>query len=213
MFAIASAAGVVLIAYGFGLYRRTGWIDVWYPPQFLRHITIGLMLFSVILVIAAYLPGHIKTWAKHPMLAAVKIWAFAHLLSNGDLGSIILFGSFLAWAVYARIAVKRREARGEVTNIQSTGSGWTNDAIAVVVGIFIYLALGFTFHPVDHRRASVRDLIHVGAKRGPAADRARYSGAQRRRADRLPDLLSRAYRAHRSTSIATSSWSATRSAW
>jgi uncharacterized membrane protein len=148
LFALASAAGVVLIAYGFGLYRRTGWIDVWYPPQFLRHVTIGLMLISVILVIAAYLPGHIKKWAKHPMLAAVKIWAFAHLLSNGDLGSIILFGSFLAWAVYARIAVKRREARGEVTNIQSTGSGWTNDAIAVVLGIFIYLALGFTFHPV-----------------------------------------------------------------
>ncbi len=75
----------------------------------MRHITIGLMLISVILVVAAYLPGHIKTWAKQPMLTAIKIWAFAHLLSNGDLGSIVLFGSFLAWAVYARIAVKRRK--------------------------------------------------------------------------------------------------------
>ncbi|MGI8525728.1 MAG: NnrU family protein [Pseudolabrys sp.] len=148
LFALASAAGVILIAWGFGMYRATGWIDVWHPPRFMHHITVGLMLISVILVMSAYLPGHIKRGAKHPMLAGVKVWAFAHLLSNGDLGSIILFGSFLAWAVYARIAVKRREAAGEVTNIQSTGSGWTNDAIAVVLGIFIFLALGFTFHPV-----------------------------------------------------------------
>jgi uncharacterized membrane protein len=147
LFALTSVAGVALIAWGFGLYRRTGWIDVWYPPQALRHVTIGLMLISVILVVAAYLPGHIKQWTKHPMLAGVKIWAFAHLLSNGDLGSIVLFGSFLAWAVYARIAVKRREAAGEITNIRSVDRGWTNDAIAVVLGIFIYLALGYTFHP------------------------------------------------------------------
>jgi uncharacterized membrane protein len=148
LFALVSVAGVVLISWGFGLYRRTGWIDVWYPPQAFRHITIGLMLISVILIVAAYLPGHIKRWTKHPMLAGVKTWAFAHLLSNGDLGSILLFGSFLAWGVYARIAVKRREAAGEVTNIQSVDNGWTNDVIAVGLGIFIYLALGYTFHPV-----------------------------------------------------------------
>ncbi len=147
LFALASVGGVALIAWGFGLYRRTGWIDVWYPPQALRHVTIGLMLISVILVVAAYLPGHIKQWTKHPMLAGVKIWAFAHLLSNGDLGSIVLFGSFLAWAVYARIAVKRREAAGEITNIRGVDRSWTNDAIAVVLGICIYLALGYTFHP------------------------------------------------------------------
>jgi uncharacterized membrane protein len=148
MFALTSVAGVVLIAWGFALYRRTGWIDVWYPPAFMRHITIGLMWFSVILVLAAYLPGHIKRWARHPMLAGVKIWAFAHLLSNGDLGSIILFGSFLAWGVYARIAVKRREAAGEITNTRAVVSGWANDAVALLLGTFIYLALGYVFHPV-----------------------------------------------------------------
>jgi uncharacterized membrane protein len=148
MFALTSVVGVVLIAWGFALYRRTGWIDVWYPPAFMRHITIGLMWFSVIMVLAAYLPGHIKSWAKHPMLAGVKIWAFAHLLSNGDLGSIILFGSFLAWGVYARIALKRREAAGEITNIRAVDSGWANDAVALVLGTFIYLALGYVFHPV-----------------------------------------------------------------
>lgn len=144
LFALASAAGVVLIGYGFALYRRTGWIDVWYPPHAFRHITIGLMLISVILVIAAYLPGHIKKWTKHPMLAGVKIWAFAHLISNGDLGSILLFGSFLAWGVYARIAAKRRGDAGTT----AAPAGWTNDVIVVVLGIVIYLALGYAFHPM-----------------------------------------------------------------
>ena len=147
-FAVVSLIGVILIAWGFAIYRQTGWIDVWSPPRFMRHITIGLMWFSIVLVLAAYLPGHIKTWTKHPMFAAVKIWAFAHLLSNGDLGSILLFGSFLAWSVYGRIAVKRREAAGEITNTLAVDRGWTNDAVALVVGTFIYLALGFVFHPV-----------------------------------------------------------------
>ena len=147
-FAVTSLIGVILIAWGFSIYRQTGWINVWSPPAFTRHITIGLMWFSIVLVLAAYLPGHIKKWTKHPMLAAVKIWAFAHLLSNGDLGSILLFGSFLAWAVYARIAVKRREAAGRMTSTLAVEPGWTNDAVALVVGTFIYLALAYVFHPV-----------------------------------------------------------------
>ena len=146
LFAVLSVVGIVLIGWGFALYRQTGWIDVWSPPSFMRHITILLMWPAVILVLAAYLPGHIKQKAKHPMLAGVKLWALAHLLSNGDLGSIILFGSFLAWAVYDRIAVKRREQAGEVTNIRIVDGSWTNDAIAVGVGTFVYFALGYTFH-------------------------------------------------------------------
>jgi uncharacterized membrane protein len=148
IFAIVSVIGVILIAWGFGMYRHSGWIDIWQPPAFLRHITIGLMWPATILVLAAYLPGHIKAWTKHPMLAGVKTWAFAQLLSNGDLGSILLFGSFLAWGVYARIAVKRREAAGEITNTRMVDRGWTNDAIVLVLGTFIYLALGYVFHPV-----------------------------------------------------------------
>ena len=148
VFALSSLVGLALIIYGFALYRRTGWIDVWYPPVFMRHIAIGLMWFSVILVLAAYLPGRIKLWTKHPMLAGLKIWAFAHLLSNGDLGSIILFGALLAWGVYARIAVKRREAAGDIAKSAPIDPGWKNDAVAVVLGTFIYLALGYVFHPV-----------------------------------------------------------------
>lgn len=147
LFSVVSVIGVVLIGWGFGLYRQTGWIEIYAPPSWMRHVTIALMLPAVILVIAAYLPGHIKAKAKHPMLAGVKLWSFSHLLSNGDLGSIILFGSFLAWAVYDRIAVKKREQAGEVTNIQIVDSSWTNDAIAVALGVFVYFALGYTFHP------------------------------------------------------------------
>ena len=146
-FAITSLIGVVLIAWGFSIYRQTGWIDVWSPPRFMRHITISLMWVSTILVLAAYLPGHIKKWTKHPLLAAVKIWAFAHLLSNGDLGSILLFGSFLAWCVYARIALKRRAAAGQITTTLAVERGWTNDAVVLAVGTFIYLAIGYVFHP------------------------------------------------------------------
>ena len=77
------------------------------------------------------------------MLASIKTWALAHLLSNGDLGSMLLFGSFLAWGVYARIAAKRRGDLGAT----SAPAGWTNDIIVVVVGVAIFLALGYYFHP------------------------------------------------------------------
>jgi uncharacterized membrane protein len=147
LFALVSALGLVLIIWGYGLYRQSGWIDIWSPPDFMRHITIGLTWFAVVLVLAAYLPGHIKAKTKHPMLAGIKIWAFAHLLSNGDLGSIILFGSFLAWAVYARIAAKKREALGDITRVGMADRGWVNDAIAVGLGTVLYLALAYVFHP------------------------------------------------------------------
>lgn len=146
LFSIVSVLGIVLIVWGFGRYRQTGWVDVWYPPAWTRHIAVALMWPSIVALTAAYLPGYIKRTLKHPMLAAVKLWATAHLIANGDLGSIILFGSFLVWAIYDRIAVKRREASGEVTNVAIVG-GWTNDAVAVVLGTFLYFAIGYTLHP------------------------------------------------------------------
>jgi uncharacterized membrane protein len=99
----------------------------------------------VILVVASYIRGRIYTTLKHPMLAGVKLWAAAHLIANGDLGSIILFGSFLGWAVFDRISLKRRADPGAPPI--PTG-GPTNDLIAVAVGVVAYLALGFAFHPV-----------------------------------------------------------------
>jgi uncharacterized membrane protein len=144
-YALVSAVGLALIIWGFAEYRATGWIDVWTPPIAMKHITIALMLPAVILVAASYIRGRIYTTLKHPMLTGVKLWAAAHLLANGDLGSIILFGSFLAWAVIDRISLKRRTDAGAPP---IPVGGPMNDAIAVAVGIVAYLALGFAFHPV-----------------------------------------------------------------
>jgi uncharacterized membrane protein len=142
-FSLVSLAGLVLIVWGYALYRADEWVQLWTPPAAMRHVTVGLMLISVVLVVAAFIPSHIKKWAKHPMLAGIKVWAFAHLLSNGDLGSILLFGSFLAWAVYARIAAKRRGDLGP----QTAPAGWAGDILVVVIGVVVYLLLGFYFHP------------------------------------------------------------------
>lgn len=145
LFAIVSLVGLALIIWGYAQYRAHDLIQLWSPPAFMRHITAGLVLFAVIFFVAAFVPSHIKTRLKHPMLAGVKAWALAHLLSNGDLGSILLFGTFLAWGVYARIAAKRRGDIGAAA--KPAPDGWTNDIIVVVLGAAIFLALGFWFHP------------------------------------------------------------------
>jgi uncharacterized membrane protein len=144
-YALASAAGLALIIWGFARYRATGWIDVWYPPTALKHITVALMLPAVIMVVASYIRGRIYTTLKHPMLTGIKLWAGTHLLANGDLGSILLFGSFLGWAVFDRISLKHRTDTG-APPIPVGGPG--NDLIAVAVGLVAYLALAFAFHPV-----------------------------------------------------------------
>jgi uncharacterized membrane protein len=144
LFSMTSIVSVVLIGWGFALYRATGWIDVWYPPAWTRHVAVALMLPAVICVIAAYVPGNIKRILKHPMLVGVKFWALAHLIANGDLASIILFGSILAWAVYDRITLKRRADPGAPP---IPVGDWKNDVIAVVVGTLIYWLLGRYFHP------------------------------------------------------------------
>ena len=145
LYAVVALLGLALIVKGFSLYRATEWVDVWHPPKAMRHLTLALMLPAIILVVAAYVRGRIYEKLKHPMLAGVKLWALAHLLANGDLGSIILFGSVLAWAVYDRISLKRRTDPGS-PSIPVGGVG--NDVIAVVIGVIAYLALAFAFHPL-----------------------------------------------------------------
>jgi uncharacterized membrane protein len=145
LFSLISIAGLVLIGYGFALYRATGWIEVWSPPAWTRHIVVVLMWPAAICVVAAYIPGDIKRTLKHPMLVGVKLWAVAHLIANGDLGSIILFGSVLAWAVFDRITLKRRSDPG---GPPIPVGGRRNDFIAIVVGTLLYFALGLVFHPL-----------------------------------------------------------------
>ncbi len=123
LMSLVSLAGLILIGYGFGQYRATGWINVWSPPEWTYYVTQLLMWPASIFVVAAYSRGNIWRTLKHPMLVGVKTWAVAHLISNGDLGSIVLFGSFLV-------------------------GGHRSDTIALVVGTILYLALGFIFHPI-----------------------------------------------------------------
>ena len=144
-YALVSAAGLALITYGFAHYRATGMWEIWNPPTAFKHMALALMLPAVILVVASYIRGRIYTTLKHPMLAGVKLWAAAHLLANGDLGSIILFGSFLGWAVFDRISLKQR---GDAGAPPIPVRGPANDLIAIAVGVVAYLALAFAFHPV-----------------------------------------------------------------
>ncbi len=145
LFALVSIAGIVLVVWGFAQYRADGSIPVWTPPSWTRHITVALVWPAIILVTAAYIPGDIKRTLKHPMLAGVKLWVVAHLISNGDLGGIILFGAILAWAVYDRISLKHRTDPGAPP---IPVGGRRNDLIAIVVGTILYLALGLVFHPL-----------------------------------------------------------------
>ncbi|ACI93502.1 NnrU protein [Afipia carboxidovorans OM5] len=145
LYSVIALVGLALVVKGYSVYRATEWIDIWYPPKGMRHLVLALMLPAVILVVAAYIRGRIYTRLKHPMLAGVKLWAVAHLLANGDLGSIILFGSVLAWAVYDRISLKHRADAG-APPIPVGGVG--NDLIAIGVGVVAYLALAFSFHPL-----------------------------------------------------------------
>jgi uncharacterized membrane protein len=133
LYALISVVGFVLIIYGFGLARQTPMV-LYTPPRFLRHVAFLLMLPVFPLLLAAYLPGRIKTATKHPMLAAVKFWAFAHLLANGLLADVLLFGGFLAWAVLDRISLKRRPPQA----LRTAPAGRFNDAIAIVLGLAVY---------------------------------------------------------------------------
>jgi uncharacterized membrane protein len=135
IYSLISVAGFVLLIYGFGIARQTP-VVLWNPPTFMRHITLLLMVPVFPLLLAAYLPGRIKSAVKHPMLLAVKIWALAHLLANGTLNDVILFAAFLAWAVIDRIAVKRRAVARAIPGAPPSPS---NDAIAVIGGLGLYV--------------------------------------------------------------------------
>jgi uncharacterized membrane protein len=135
LYSVISIIGFVLLVYGFGLARQAP-VQLWVPPLYMRHITLLLMLPVFPLLFAAYLPGRIKSTTRHPMLLAVKIWAFAHLLANGTLNDVILFAALLAWAVIDRIAVKRRPVPRQVPGAPPSAA---NDVIAVTAGLVTYV--------------------------------------------------------------------------
>lgn len=148
LFSLVSLLGLVLIIYGYAELRSDGDanLDLWTPPDWTRHIVFLLTLIAFVLLAAAYVPSRIRDKTGHPMLVAIKIWAFAHLLANGDLASILLFGSFLAYAVVDRISLKRRSPASGRGPIGDKTGGLTGDITAIVVGLAAYVFMLFLGH-------------------------------------------------------------------
>ena len=144
VFSIFAIVGLVLIIIGYAMARPTAMV-LYEPPFELRHLAMLLVLISFLMFPAARLSGHIRYWLRHPQITAVKIWAFAHLLVNGDLASVLLFGSFLAWGVFDRISLKKREQFGLVRTRNFTPK-ITHDILAVVIGAGLYAAFAFYLH-------------------------------------------------------------------
>ena len=142
LYSVVSVLGFVLLVVGYGLARQTSPV-LYAPPTVLRHFALLLMVPVFPLLLAVYLPGRISSAVKHPMLTAVKLWAVAHLLANGTLVDVILFGAFLAWAVLDRIAVKRRSLPRVVPGAPRSAA---NDVIVLVGGLAIYVALVLWVH-------------------------------------------------------------------
>ena len=146
IYSVLSIAGFVAIVWGYGIARQQP-VVLWEPPLAMRHIAALLTLVAFVLLAAAYVPGNaIKARLGHPMAAGVKIWAFAHLLANGTLADVLLFGGFLAWAVVDRISVKRRAAAGLLRSPPALPGSTANDAIALVGGLVVYLLFVFWAH-------------------------------------------------------------------
>jgi uncharacterized membrane protein len=143
VYSLVSAAGLVLVVLGYAAARQSP-VVVYVPPSWTRHLAFALMLPVFPLILAAYLPGAIKARLKHPMLAAVKIWALAHLLANGMLADLLLFGGLMAWAVVTRISLKRRGQRPLMMPLPAPSL--MNDVLAVVLGVAVYALVLFWLH-------------------------------------------------------------------
>ena len=142
LYSLVSLLGVVLVAWGYADWRAAGPAQLWVPPHWTRYVAQLLMLVASILIPAAYIPSHIRARLKHPMLVAIKTWAVAHLIANGDAATMLLALAVLAWAVFVRISMKRRDEAPK-----PAPRGWTGDAVAVVAGLAVFAFLAYLFHP------------------------------------------------------------------
>ncbi|BBQ00846.1 NnrU protein [Burkholderia sp. SFA1] len=134
LYSLASIVSFVALIYGYGVARHTP-VVVYLPPVALRHLVLLLMLPVFPLLIAAYLPGRVKRFFRHPMLLAVILWSVSHLIANGTLADVLLFGGFLAWAVADLISVSRRSVQRPVPGAPASAA---NDVIVIVAGLALY---------------------------------------------------------------------------
>ena len=143
LYSVGSVIGLALIIWGFSL-ARTQPVQLWSPPVGMRHLASLLTLLSFILLAAAYVPGnHIKARFGHPMVLGVKTWALAHLLANGNVAHVLLFGGFLAWSVLLFVASRRRDrAAGTVYPAGRAGA----TVVTLVAGVLIWAAFAFWLH-------------------------------------------------------------------
>ena len=143
LYSVTSLAGLGLLIYGFGLARQQP-VQLWALPFAMKHVASTLMLVSFVLLAAAYVPGNqIKARLHHPMVLAVKTWAVAHLLANGNLAHVVLFGAFLAWAVWNFVAARRRDRVGGVVYPPGNSQG---TVITVAVGVAAWTLFAFWLH-------------------------------------------------------------------
>ncbi|MCL4184231.1 MAG: hypothetical protein KJ011_12380 [Burkholderiaceae bacterium] len=143
LYSLVSLAGLALIVWGYGLARAAP-VDLWHPPVWTRHAASLLTLLSFILIAAAYVPrSRIRALVGHPMVAGVKLWAFAHLLSNGRLADVVLFGAFLAWAVADYASLRRRD---RAAGTRRGPGALANDLTSVVAGTVAWFVFALYLH-------------------------------------------------------------------
>ncbi len=143
LYALASIAGFALIVWGFALARRNP-VYLWEAPMGMRHVAGALLLGAFVLLVATYVPRNsIKAKLHHPMVLSVKVWALAHLLANGNLADVLLFGSFLVWAVFSVRAARQRDRIAGTVYPAGTAAA---TAITVVVGVAAWAVFAFWAH-------------------------------------------------------------------
>jgi uncharacterized membrane protein len=142
-YSLVAALGLALIVVGYGAARAHP-VDLWLPPAAMRHITALLMLPTFVLLAATYVPGsRLKAKVRHPMMLGVKLWALSHLLTNGRVADVLLFGSFLVWAIFAFRAARRRDrAAGNPALPLHAG----RDVLTSLVGIFAWIIFALWLH-------------------------------------------------------------------
>lgn len=135
LYSLVSVVGLALIVWGYGQARLSP-VDLYQPPVVLRHLASVLMLVSFVLLVCAYVPGtRIKGMVHHPMVLSVKVWAFAHLLSNGRMADVLLFGAFLIWAVLDFRAARGRDRK---LGTRYAPGAWSRDLLALVIAISVW---------------------------------------------------------------------------